>query len=63
MTVTRETLQELKRQSKIHSCARTYLTEAGKILHKKEFETLSSFEKFSVIAFAEGEKIFFCPEI
>ena len=62
MTV-QETLQELKRQSKIHSCARTYLTEAGKILRKSEFDALSSFEKFSVIAFAEGEKIIFFQEI
>lgn len=58
-----ETLQELKRLSKNHSCERTFLTEDGKILKKSEFDALSSFEKFSVIAFAEGEKIIFCPEI
>lgn len=58
-----ETLQELKRLSRNHSCERTFLTEYGKILRKSEFDSLSSFEKFSVIAFAEGEKIVFCPEI
>lgn len=62
MTV-QETLQELKRQSKNHACEKFFLTEDGKILNKFEFESLSSFEKFSVIAFAEGEKIIFCPEI
>ena len=58
-----EILQELKRLSKNHYCERTFLTEDGKILHKKEFDALSSFEKFSVIAFAEGEKIIFFQEI
>lgn len=62
MTV-QETLQELKRQSRNHACEKFFLTEDGKILNKFEFEALSSFEKFSVIAFAEGEKIIFCPEI
>lgn len=62
MTV-QETLQELKRQSKNHACEKFFLTEDGKILNKFEFDALSSFEKFSVIAFAEGEKIIFCPEI
>ena len=62
MTV-QETLQELKRQSKTHACEKFFLTEEGKILNKFEFEALSSFEKLSIIALAQGEKIFFFQEI
>ena len=62
MTV-QETLQELKRQSKNHACEKFFFIVLGKIINKFEFEALSSFEKLSIIALAQGEKIIFFQEI
>lgn len=56
-------LKELKRMSKINACKRFFLTDNGKIIGKNDFDNLSAFEKLSIIAFAEGEKIVFLPEI